>query len=161
MSATGAKLANHAAAKEVTIVAGVCPNKNIPLPLPPNKEASCGANLGLNFPPTFQLSDKKAAVAEIFYRMRDQACQGLCASVAGVPSDLTAAQRQGDNGCEFAVKLSATKEAYFYATGSGQNCYDATQRMIDSCMVDKNDGKPIHEASWINGPNYGESSFIF
>ncbi|KAI9856386.1 MAG: hypothetical protein M1813_009138 [Trichoglossum hirsutum] len=59
-------------------------------------------------------------------------------------------------GYEFAMKLSQGKELYLFVTHSGDNCYKATEKMINTCMTDKNDGNPIHDATWINGPNYGE-----
>ncbi|KAI9762486.1 MAG: hypothetical protein M1840_001246 [Geoglossum simile] len=125
-------------------------------PLPADKTATCGGNLGLNFPPKFALLDKQAPASEILFRMRDQACQGKCESIAGVPANLMAAKKVSDNGCEYAAKISSGRELYFYATSSGDNCYKATERMINNCMADKNDGNPIHDSSWINGPNYGE-----
>ncbi|KAI1376488.1 hypothetical protein F4677DRAFT_79794 [Hypoxylon crocopeplum] len=125
-------------------------------PIPKDQVASCGNNLNANFPPGFVLLDKTAPVSEILYRMRDQACQGLCQNIQGVPGNLMTAKKQGDNGCEYAAKISAGKEAYLYATGAGQNCYDATEKSINNCMAADDNGDAIHEAGWINGPNYGE-----
>jgi hypothetical protein len=161
MSASGSQSIGKNPGPELEVIANNCPHKSKPAPIAANYQPGCGAELGLNFPSEFQLIDKKAPVSELLYRMRDQACQGLCEKVAGVPDNLLAAERQGENGCEYAVKISAGKEAYFYATGSGQNCYDATEKMINVCMTYTDDGKPIHEAGWINGPNYGKPAPFF
>lgn len=126
-------------------------------PLPKDKQASCsGSKVSSNFPPYFVTFNGNAAASQILYTMRDQACQGKCASVSGLPGNLLAAQKISDTGCEFAVKIAGDKELYFYATNSGQNCYDATEKMINSCMTDN--GSPINDAAWVNGPNYGTYS---
>ncbi|XXH04601.1 hypothetical protein Hte_011018 [Hypoxylon texense] len=125
-------------------------------PLPSDKQASCGNYLNANFPPSFVLLDGTASVRDLLYRMRDQACQTLCQNIQGVPGNLMSAKRISDDGCEYAAKISSGKEAYFYVTNPGQNCYDATAKAIDSCLTDHNDGNPLHEAGWVNGPNYGE-----
>lgn len=118
-------------------------------PIPSGQQASCGGDLNPNFPKTWDLLDSQKSASEILYRMRDQACQGICQDISGVPGNFVQAKKQGDNGCEYAVKIAAKKELYFYATGSGQNCYDATQIAIDQCSSSK-------DAGWVNGPNYGE-----
>ncbi|KAI2626440.1 hypothetical protein GGR54DRAFT_590978 [Hypoxylon sp. NC1633] len=136
------------------------PGKGDFKPLPSDKQPSCsGSNLNANFPYSWVMLDGQAAARDILYRMRDQACQGKCQNIQGVPGNsgnpspdgFFAAARQGDKGCEYAVKIAANKELYFYATNDGQNCYDATAKMIDTCI--SNNKK---DAGWINGPNYGE-----
>lgn len=102
-------------------------------------------------PPTFVLTDGQSSSCDILYRMREQACQNKCEIVQGIPGNIMAAKKQGDNGCEYAAKISPEKELYMSVSGSGQNCYDATERTLNTCWTDmKND------AGWIIGPNYGE-----
>lgn len=119
------------------------------LPIPAGQQASCGADLNPNFPKFWVLLDGYHSAGEILFRMRDQACQGLCQNIQGVPGSLIQAKKQGGNGCEYAVKIAAKKELYLYATGSGQNCYTATEIAINQCAATK-------DAGWVNGPNFGE-----
>ncbi|KAF7551375.1 hypothetical protein G7Z17_g5044 [Cylindrodendrum hubeiense] len=111
-----------------------------------------GQRVSGNFPRVFQLDDGKQTVAEILLRMRQEACQGLCDQVNAIPSDLLAHKRVNENGCEFVTKISAGKELFLSATHSGQNCWDATQRMVDERMTDN--GEPIFTESWVNGGEY-------
>lgn len=129
-------------------------------PLPSDKQPSCsGTNLNANFPSSWVTTDGHASAGELLYRMRDQACQGKCENIQGLPGNsgnpspqgYFAAARQSDTGCEYAVKIAADKELYFYVTNDGSNCYDATEKMINTCINDKK-----NDAGWINGPNYGE-----
>ncbi|KPM35026.1 hypothetical protein AK830_g11540 [Neonectria ditissima] len=46
-----------------------------------------GTRVSGNFPRSFVLTDSNQPVREILYRMRDQACQGLCEVVSGIPGD--------------------------------------------------------------------------
>ncbi|XXH04960.1 hypothetical protein Hte_011384 [Hypoxylon texense] len=129
-------------------------------PLPKDKQPSCsGTNLNANFPSSWATTDGRASAGQLLYNMRDQACQGKCENIKGLPGNsgnpspqgYFAAARQSDTGCEYAVKIAADKELYFYVTNDGQNCYDATERMINTCINDRK-----NDAGWINGPNYGE-----
>ena len=110
-----------------------------------------GQRVGANFPRTWALLDGPFDARNIFYRMRDQACQGLCEQVAGIPGDLLAHKVQGKDGCEFATKIGGGKEMYFFASHAGQNCYDATEKMINEKLSDSDN--PIYTAAWLNGPN--------
>lgn len=129
-------------------------------PLPSGQQPTCsGTGLNANFPSSWVTTDGQASASELLYRMRDQACQGKCESIQGVPGNsgnpsaegYFAAARQGDTGCEYTVKIAADKELYMYVTNSGQNCYDATWSMVNTCINSKK-----NDAGWINGPNYGE-----
>lgn len=129
-------------------------------PLPSDQQPTCsGTNLNANFPSSWVTTDGHASAGDLLYRMRDQACQGKCENIQGVPGNsgnpsadgYFAAARQSDTGCEYAVKIAGDKELYFYATNDGANCYDATEKMINTCINDKK-----NDAGWINGPNYGE-----
>ncbi|KAI9861758.1 MAG: hypothetical protein M1813_005107 [Trichoglossum hirsutum] len=56
-----------------------------------------------------------------------------------------------DTGCEIAIKIANDAEMYLYASGTnGNNCYDATARIIDNCPSSNG------QSGWINGPNFGE-----
>ncbi|KAI9758934.1 MAG: hypothetical protein M1840_003623 [Geoglossum simile] len=127
------------------------PNPTL-MPLPADEAASCsGSGLNPNFPPSFVLTDGDASSRDIMYRMRDQACQGQCQNIQGVPGNLMAARKEGDDGCEYAAKISPGKELYMYVTNSGQNCYDATALIIEQCWTTNR-----RDAGWVNGPNFGE-----
>ena len=175
MSVTGARRQgnNTAGIENTHIDAKVCPNTDSqdsltqasatpnstpsgPKTIPKDQRAGCGKELGWNFPREVQLTDKKVPMTDLWVRMREQVCKGVCDKIPGVPDDVVAAERLGENGCEYAVKLSVGREAYFYSTGSGQNCYDATELMINQCMTLKKDSHSISEAAWVNGPNYGK-----
>lgn len=131
------------------------PEQNVPKAIPKDQRAGCGKELGWNFPREIELTDKKVPMTDLWVRMREQVCNGVCDKLPGVPDDLVAAQRLGEKGCEYAVKLATDREAYFYSSGSGQNCFDATELMITQCMTLKKDAHSISEAGWVNGPNYG------
>ncbi|KAF2872928.1 hypothetical protein BDV95DRAFT_568343 [Massariosphaeria phaeospora] len=120
-----------------------------PKPVP---DPTCGgSNLNGNFPPGFALSDGQFHTAkDILYRMRDHACQGICSSINDVPGHLSAAKVQNTNGCEYAAKIATDKELYLYASGT-QNCYDATEKLINQCWDSEK-----KDAGWINGPNDNE-----
>lgn len=120
------------------------------LPLPSSQKAACGgADLNPNFPKFWLLLDGNHSASDVLFRMRDQACQGLCKDIQGVPGNLIQAKKQGETGCEYAVKIAAKKELYFYTSWTGKNCYDATEIIINQCAATK-------DAGWINGPNVGE-----
>ncbi|KAI1374954.1 hypothetical protein F4677DRAFT_149111 [Hypoxylon crocopeplum] len=130
------------------------------LPLPADKQPSCsGTSLNANFPSSWATTEGWDTAGKLLYNMRDQACQGKCEYIPGVPGGsgnpspdgYLAATRISDTGCEYSAKIAANKELYFYATNDGQNCWDATERMINTCInANKNNG------GWINGLNYGE-----
>lgn len=87
------------------------------LPLPSSQKAACGgADLNPNFPKFWLLLDGNHSASDILFRMRDQACQGLCKDIQGVPVNLIQAKKQGETGCEYAVKIAAKKELYFYTS---------------------------------------------
>jgi len=133
------------------VLADVPPAPPVFLPLPKGQTAGCGGNWPPVefFPTTWRLSTGKHSATDIYYSMRDQACQGLCQNLAGIDSQFVKATKVSDTGCEYAAKVTAKKEMYFYATSSGQNCYDATMIAINQCTSTNN-------AGWVNGPNYGE-----
>lgn len=62
-----------------------------------------------------------------------------------------AAKKQGENGCEYAAKISPEKELYIYVSEFGQDCYNATELIINTCWSDKK-----NDAGWVNSPNPGE-----
>ncbi|KAF7556209.1 hypothetical protein G7Z17_g1603 [Cylindrodendrum hubeiense] len=113
-----------------------------------------GTRVSGNFPRSFVLEDSNQPVRDILYRMRDQACQGLCETVSGIPGDLLSHTRQGEDGCEFVTRISQGKQLSLSASHAGQNCWDATERMIEERMTDN--GDPIYTESWVNG---GDNEF--
>ncbi|KAL6408486.1 Metalloproteases (zincins), catalytic [Ilyonectria robusta] len=122
-------------------------------PLPKNFHiGDSGTRVSGNFPRSFGLLDSNLSVRSILYRMRDRACPGLCHTVRGIPRDLLLNTRQGEDGCNFVTRISEGKELFFTASHAGQNCWDATKRMIDERMTDY--GEPIHTESWVNGSDY-------
>ncbi|OBU01701.1 hypothetical protein VE01_00417 [Pseudogymnoascus verrucosus] len=107
-----------------------------------------GTDLNSNFPRYWILDDNsKQDIKNIYYRLRDKACQNICdiSTIQNVPSQFVRATRVGSTGCEYAIKISNTKELYLYTTQDGQNCYSATQMMIDNYGATK-------DSSWINRP---------
>lgn len=91
-------------------------------------------------------TDRRCSPRDIYNSMRDQACQNKCETLAGIPSDLMTSTKEGDTGCECAIKVSHSQELYFYTTNDGQNCYDATTKIIDNCLGSQQTG-------WLNGVN--------
>ena len=123
-----------------------------PAPIPSDVVVKSGADLNSNFPKYWILDDNsKQNVKNIYYRARDKACQNICdaSTIQNVPSQFVRATRVGSTGCEYAIKVSNNKELYFYTTQDGQNCYDATVKIIDTYGDSKDSG-------WINGPSVGE-----
>jgi len=118
-------------------------------PIPADVGIGTGAGLSRTFPRTFTLDDNKSYdLQNIYYRMRDKACQRICdaATIQNVPSQFVRASKQSDTGCEYSLKIMNNKEMYFYTSNDGQNCYDATEKMINAHGKDK-------DAVWINGPS--------
>ncbi|KAH7124806.1 hypothetical protein B0J13DRAFT_646671 [Dactylonectria estremocensis] len=111
-----------------------------------------GTRVSGNFPRSFVLLDSNQPVRDILYRMRDQACQGLCETVSGIPGDLLSHTRQGADGCEFVTRISQSKELFLSASHAGQNCWNAIERMIEERMTDNSE--PIYTESWVNGGDY-------
>lgn len=103
------------------VEAGYNPATTSTLPIPTGQQASCGVDLNPNFPKIWVLLDDYYSAGEILFRMREQACQGSCMDIQCVPGSLLQAKKQGEKGCEFAVKIAVKKELYFYATGSRKN----------------------------------------
>ncbi|KAH7153512.1 hypothetical protein EDB81DRAFT_882449 [Dactylonectria macrodidyma] len=111
-----------------------------------------GIRVSGNFPREFVLLDGKRSVRDILYLMRQEAFQGLCDQVPGIPGDLLAHTRQVYDGCHFVTRISQGKELFMLVSHAGQNCYDATERMIEEPMTDK--GEPIYTESWVNGAGF-------
>jgi hypothetical protein len=123
-----------------------------PAPIPSDVTVGQGAVLNSNFPKYWIMADNsKPDMKNILYRARDKACQNICdaATLESIPSQFVRANRVGNDGCQYAIKIANTKEFYFYTTQAGQNCYDATAKIIDTTGGSK-------DAGWINGPSYGE-----
>jgi len=129
-------------------------------PLPADTKPNCGGGaLPANFPFSWAVLGGIATAGDLLFRMRDQACQRKCESIQGMtgspgnpsPDGYFASARVSDTGCEYSLKIGADKEPYFYATNDGQSCYDATEKMINSCVNDQK-----KDAGWINGPNFSE-----
>ncbi|KAH7120300.1 hypothetical protein B0J13DRAFT_629186 [Dactylonectria estremocensis] len=81
------------------------------------------------------------------YLMRQKSCQGLCDQVTGIPEDLMAHTRQGNDEGHFVTRISQEKELCLLVLHARQNCSDATERMIKERM--KDNGEPIYTASWV------------
>jgi hypothetical protein len=112
-----------------------------------DKSADCDGKEWPLLPNEWALSDGRQTMTGIIYRMQDQACQGLCESIQGVPGQFVAAVKDG-NGCEYSVKVTNELEMYMYVSGPGQNCYDATTKIEAKCKKG--------QSGWINGPNSNE-----
>jgi hypothetical protein len=120
-----------------------------PPPIPSDVTVGQGATLNLNFPKYWIMADNsKPDMKNILYRARDKACQNICdaSTLESIPSQFVRANRVGTDGCQYAIKVANTKELYFYTTQAGQNCYDATAKIIDTSGSSRN-------AGWINGPS--------
>ncbi|KAF2111854.1 hypothetical protein BDV96DRAFT_581901 [Lophiotrema nucula] len=130
---------------DVTDAAAACP---IIIPIVDDPTIGTGNDLNANFPKYWILTDGKQDIEALYFRMRDKACQNICdaTTVQGVPSQFVRANRVDNTGCQYTIKIAEEKEAYFYATNEGQNCYDATEDMINAYGKSK-------DTSWINGPN--------
>ena len=130
----------------------VAPSSPTSQPIPSDVSIGQGSPLNSNFPKYWIMEDNsKPDVKNILYRARDKACQNICdaSTLESIPSQFVRANRVSDTGCQYAIKVANTKELYFYTTQSGQNCYDATAKIIDNTGGQK-------DAGWINGPSYGE-----
>jgi hypothetical protein len=121
---------------DVTDVAEVCP---IIIPIGDDPTIHTDSDLNANFPKYWILTDGNQDIAALYFRMRDKACQRICdaATIQGVPSQFVRANRIGSTGCQYTIKISEEKEAYFYTTNDGQNCYDATEDMINAYGTSK------------------------
>ena len=117
--------------------------------IPSDTAIGTGGDLTANFPKWFILDDgQQHDMKDMYYHLRDKACQNICdeTKIANTPSNLVRATRQGESGCEYSVKISNAKELYFYTSNDGQNCYEATELMLQKYSTTK-------AAFWINGPN--------
>lgn len=124
----------------------------IPAGIPSDITITKGSDLNANFPKYWVMEDgSKPDVKNIFYRMRDKTCQNICdaSTLESIPAQFVRANKVGNDGCQYAIKVANTKEFYFYATQSGQNCYEATAVIIEATAGSK-------DAGWINGPSSGE-----
>jgi hypothetical protein len=108
------------------------------------RPAQCDGNTFL-LPNTWRLSDGAESKTEILYRMRDQACQGLCESIEGVDATYMSGIKDGDS-CEYSIKIHQNREMWLTVSESGQNCYEALSRIDGQCPGNSQGG-------WINGPN--------
>jgi hypothetical protein len=116
----------------------------------------CGEDLALTFPKFWVLEDGRLSAREILQRMRDHSCSGTCDALPGVIGHLQEYQRQFTSGCEYAVKIGVDKELFHYSSGSGENCYEASNLMIDQCISTQKDRfTPLKSGGSITGPNYG------
>lgn len=127
---------------------GCTPTPPTPSDLPLGDRApECDGKNRPFLPNEWLLSDGRQSMTTLLYRMRDQACQGKCETIEGVPGQFAAATKDGKS-CEYAVKVTNELEMYMYVSQDGQNCYDATAKIEASC---KNG-----QSGWINGPNPNE-----
>lgn len=124
------------------------------------QQATCGGDLSLNFPKFFVLEDGRFSTSQILLRIRDQACRGVCDKVPGIPENVIQWQRQYLTGCEYAVKIGAKHELYFYTSEAGDNCQTVTTELIDHCMTEKDDVTPIRSSGSLSGPSHGSSPLI-
>jgi hypothetical protein len=113
--------------------------------------------LSLNWPKFWVLADGQLSTAQVLQRIRNQACRGVCDAVPGIPGNLIEYMRQGDNGCEYAVKISPDFELYMHASQAGDNCEEAMTLIIDQCMTESN-STPLKAGATIEGPNTGSSN---
>lgn len=136
-----AKVLDASEGQDITDEVNACP---IWIPIPSDPNIGTGNDLNANFPKYWILSDGgRHDIVDLYFLMRDKACQKICdvTTIQDVPSQFVRADRIGDTGCQYTLKITEEKELYFYATNDGQNCYDATEYMI-------NDYGKAKDASW-------------
>lgn len=127
-----------------------------------DQAVQCGEDLTLTFPKFWVLEDGRLSAREILQRMRDHSCSGTCDALPGVIGHLQEFKRQYESGCEYAVKIGPDKELFHYSSGSGENCYTASDLMIDQCISTQKDrNTPLKSGGSITGPNYGSSSICY
>ena len=122
-----------------------------PIPIDPGAAPGCIETSVLDIPLSYILTDGRQSLRNLIYRLRASSCQNLCdaTSIAGAPPHSAVATRFGTTGCELAIRITDTLELYLYSTSPGQNCYDATDKIINTCI-------PTYRQGWIGGPNAGE-----
>ncbi|KAH8602267.1 hypothetical protein B0O99DRAFT_606147 [Bisporella sp. PMI_857] len=122
-----------------------------PIPIDPGVAPGCIENQVTDIPIFYDLADGRQSLRNLIYRLRSSTCQNLCdiAHIQGVDSQYLVATRFGTSGCEIAIRITPDLELYLYSTGPGQNCYDATDKIINTCI-------PNYRQGWLNGPNFGE-----
>jgi hypothetical protein len=122
-------------------------------PIDPNAELQCFGGMPTYFPDSWGFSDGTANTQNLFYRLRQEVCGGACSNIQGVDPGEFSLSKVGTNGCAAAVKISAYKEVYVYASHWGRdNCGSVTARLIDQC--------PGNHERYLEGPNPSKSFLL-